>query len=481
MGSEVARNQEGSASILLDTIRFNTTGNPITIRNSSIDVIHDETITLPDGSTYSPPVGYLALGSTNPTRDYLRGHGQIAPNYLFAQGITPSASLGLQYGSARLGPEGSLVWGGYDQNRVIRKVGVFEFEEPDQFIQANIVDIQVGVEEGASPFPSVPATGLLQLNNSAGPWQTATIDPVLPYLSLSPETCANIAKLLPVTLLPQKGIYMWNTADEQYSRIVNSPAYLAFVFQPSKADLNDGTNSNLTIKIPFRLLDLTLESPIVSEPQQYFPCSPYNISNDKLGVFLGRSFLQGAFLGANLNQSTLFLAQAPGPDAGDPNIQPIALEDRTIKSIPDENFAKSWTKHWNPLADNTTSSNSTGPTLTPTPTPAKTHSLSGGAIAGIVMGATLGLFLVTAVIATFILHRRGYLKRNWVSRPSDEDSETSNSRTAPLYGMRIHEKDSDAVIVEISTGKELSHEMPAGQLYEIGTEKPLPELPVDRF
>ena len=473
MGSEAARQEAGSASILLDSIRLNTTGDPIIIVNSSIDVIHDDTITFPDGSTYSPSVGFLSLGSITPTREYSSGHGQIAPNYLYAQGITPSASMGLHYGSATLGPGGSLVWGGYDQSRVIGRVETFEFyhteDKTTSYFQPNLIDVEVGVETGTSPFPPEPTTGLLQVNNSLGPWQPAIINPVLSFLYMTPETCSNIARLLPVTLLQQKGIYLWNTTDPQYERIVNSPAYLAFTFLPS------ASSSNLTVKVPFKLLNLTLESPILSSPRQYFPCSPYNVTKQTVGIFLGRAFLQSAFLGANLNQSAFFLAQGPGPDADAPNIQPIPIEKTTIGSLPSENFAKSWANHWTPLSDNRTSqtpaqiSNTSKPSSTAAVDANKT--LSTGAIVGVAIGTIIVVWLLLSGIVLFVIRWR---KR----REKPHDGQLQISSPLPPTGNDLHEKDTDLRMFEVRVGV-LAHEAPAHGIYEVEEQKRLPELPTD--
>ena len=502
MSSDDARNEAGSASVVLDRVRLiNTTGSPITIANSSIDIVHEELITFPDGTSYSPSIGFLAIASLNSTRGFTHAQGQIAPNYLYNKGITPSASMGLHYGSARVGPTGSLVWGGYDRSRVIGDVGVFNVSPAtyptQQLIQVNLVDIVIGVESGTSPFasqmtgsqvttagsppPPPMTTGLLKADNAYGPWQPAIINPTLTFLYLSPDTCTNIAKFLPVTLLQQKGIYLWNTTDPYYQRIVNSSAYLGFVFQPSAT-----SSPTVTIKIPFKLLDLTLESPILTSPQQYFPCSPYNVTEQEKGVFLGRSFLQAAFLGANLNQTAFFLAQGPGPDADAPDIQPIPLASTMIESLPSENFVKSWANHWTVLNEtNSTSDSGNNGGFQKTSSSDDGGSrppLSPGAKAGIaISAATIAFALILGT--TYLVFRRrrrqrqhktditNLIDRNLISQPIM----TAARSTGGPQEMAINSRPS-----EIGTGSHLAHEAPVHEIFETGDWNELvPELPAE--
>lgn len=168
----------------------------------------------------------------------------------------------------------------------------------------SLLDVQIGVENGTSPFHSDSLTGLLKLNARFYGVQPVIIDTVLAYLSMLPDTCAAIAQNLPVSLQPSIGLYTWNTADPQFQKIMRSPSYLAFVFQKSGA-------GNLTIKVPFQLLNLTLEAPIVPQTLQYFPCQPFQANDGSGHYFFGRAFLQAAFIGLNWEQMKWFLAQAP--------------------------------------------------------------------------------------------------------------------------------------------------------------------------
>ncbi len=80
---------------------------------------------------------------------------------------------------------------------------------------------------------------------------SVSMKPGAPYLFLPNSTCVAIAKYLLVINKSGKALYIWNTTDSQYRKIVTSPTYLGFVFR--------GSNGNLTINAPFRLFNLSLQ------------------------------------------------------------------------------------------------------------------------------------------------------------------------------------------------------------------------------
>jgi len=202
----------------------------------------------------------------------------MIPGFLQANNYSPSNSFTLHIGSASLGPGGSLTFGGYDKSRVLGDVGIFDFNT-DVGMSLSLLDIEIGVENGGSPFDFISQDHLLRQNSTSPRASMTVINPLVPYLFLSADTCAAIAQHLPVTLQSDIGLYTWNTADPRYQRIVSSRAYLQFVFE-------NKVSSNTSIKVPFQLLNLTLEAPIVAIPQPYFPCRPHSQQ------ILGRAFLQ---------------------------------------------------------------------------------------------------------------------------------------------------------------------------------------------
>ena len=264
-----------------------------------------------------------------------------------------------------------------------------------------LLDIQIGVENGSSPFSETSYVNLLKLNASFNGVQPAIINPIVPYLFMSPETCAAVAKNLPVTLNSRLGLYIWNVTDPQYDMIVKSSAYLALIFQKAGS-------GNITIKVSFQLLNLTLEPPIVTTIQQYFPCRPFRALDDSGHYFLGKAFLQAAFIGMNWEQKKFFLAQAPGPGVGASNIRPIQSNDVTIKSDPIENFATTWASTWEAISntnnEKNTTSNSTNPTDGQNERPAS--GMSSGTKAGIAVGVVVGILAVAGAVLLFCMRRR---------------------------------------------------------------------------
>lgn len=265
-GSESAFNMSGQANNVLDHMGIQTVQGRVDVDNATLAAVDRSQITLPDGTNYSIQVGSLSLGCPiDGNQSFETGvRGGTVPGTLRSENIIASNSFGLHYGSVSLGQVGSLIWGGYDQSRVLGNVGSFDLNNDNRMV-SSLQDIQIGVEEGSSPFSAGSFKGLLKLDPTFSGVGPTFINPVVPYLFLSPETCSAITENLPVTFQPDIGLYIWNTAVPQYQNIVKSPAYLAFIFQ-------DTGVGNITIKVPFRLLNLTLEAPIVSSPQQCFPC-----------------------------------------------------------------------------------------------------------------------------------------------------------------------------------------------------------------
>lgn len=464
--SEVAQTKTWSERGTLDIIGMNVSGISLTTLNNTIAAMDAVSFNLPSGDTYTAEVGHLALGAPgNGTFVYDSGvTGQTFPGVLAARGTIPSNSFGLHYGSASLNAIGSLTWGGYDQSRVLGDVASYELHDV-QYGQNNMIlsllDIQIGVETGDSPFNGTSFTNLLQINSTYGfnGGQLTNINPILPYMYMDPATCAAIAQHLPVTPQDTTGLYIWNTTSPLYSSIINSPSYLAFVFATSGP-------SNITIKIPFQLLNLTLDAPVASPPTQYFPCKPFHATDFSNHYFFGKAFLQAAFLGMNWEQSRFFLAQAPGPAPAAPNLQSIESGDTTIHSDPIASFAQSWKKNWTPI-EASTGNSSQASASAPGPAAPGEFGLSAGAKAGIAVGTILGVFVLTALVVLLCLRRRRGAKRpvkhGKIPREelSGKQSENRNFETL--------EKDGQGLDPEL-VGKDLSHEVDGTrQIHELHT------------
>ena len=389
----------------------------------------------PDGSHYPLQIGQLALGNVSPNQSFNTGYdtsfnASLAPNYLKQHNVIGSSSFGLHYGSATLGLDLSLWFGGYDQLRVLEPVSAQEYADASDYFLIDLYDIGIGVAEGQSPFHDAPSQGLLAsgnetLSNSEHGSFQVMINPAAPYLNLPNSTCNAIANNLPVTYNAKYGLYFWNVNDGQYTNIVTSPAYLNFSFP-----LNGGSG-NLTINVPFQLLNLTLEPPLIAKPTQYFPCQPPQ--DPALQVYsLGRAFLQAAFLGANWDEAHhWYLAQAPGPGVSSiPDYQTITgLSGFTPDPGDSDTWASTWNKTWK-VTHNAASA-------TPIPPPVSSKGgLSGAVITGIAIGAVSGIAAVLAI--GWLLYRRRQQATKaeavaYVPEPDEVDPSRPFGEQAPRY------------------------------------------------
>ncbi|MCJ1331654.1 hypothetical protein MMC10_008345 [Thelotrema lepadinum] len=400
-GSDVPMNLSGEGVFTLDTMSVSSVSTKYPIPNSVFSSVVSTGAKLPNGSVYEPVLGNLALGSPNPVQTFLGNNGtnvtgQLLTGYLSSQGQIPSSSFGLHIGSASLGQVGSLVLGGYDQSRVIGQVASIDTSGVGGEPIAGLVDSSIGVEAGGTPFNATEMPSLFRADGNLT--MQVMLNPLVPYMFLPASMCDAFAQWLPLTWQDNPGLYMWNTNDYRYQSIVKSPAYLSFTFQTTDA-------GNMTVKVPFSLLNLTLESPLVASPTQYFPCKPYNSPD---GVFyLGRAFLQAAYLGISWDQAKFFLAQAAGPGASQPSVQIIKTTDNTLESNPTSAFLQTWQSKWTLLPANASSSTNNA-TSVQTPTSGTSSSgLSTGAIIGIGVGVgVLALLLLGGLIACLCIRSR---------------------------------------------------------------------------
>ena len=492
-GSSAVENVAGMAINMLDTITVPAVQGAFTVYNSTISAVQAWQIQLPDRTWYSAQVGTLSLGAPGTGVEMYNATdiGQTVPGFAYNKGATASNSWGLHYGSASLGQEGSLVFGGYDQSRALGDMGIYDLGGNNGMI-ANLLDVQIGVEIGPSPFSERSYTGLLKMNATFQKVQPAVINPIVPYLFMSPETCAAVTEELPVSFNSQIGLYLWNTADPRYERIIKSPTYLAFLFQSSKS-------GNFTIKVPFRLLNLTLEAPIVNETQQYFPCRPFYARDSSRDYYLGKAFLQAAFIGVNWQSEKFFVAQAPGPGVGAPNIQSIRSNDVPIATDPIENFATTWARDWTVLSDTDDSGNTTQIPTKATNEPKNTSasgnknltvsatSLASGTKAspasglasrtkaGIAGGAVAGAFAIAGVLLLYCSRRRRVAvllhREDVFQKEGTEIYEKYGRPQASELGMALpHEADASHQVHEV--GMALPHEADAShQIHELGPSK----------
>lgn len=313
--------------------------------NASLSSLFERKFQLPDGFDYTNPVGILGLGPQQRARenkwilDQLKSNGAIASN-----------TFSLHMGSASLNQTGSLVLGGYEKNRALGPVGSFKMNSDAGFPTMFLRDVFLGTEVGATAFDDDIISiyqGLgddeqaIEVSKACGAPSGAALtipSPSTPYIYLPWGTCETAAKYLPVTWDDSLGLYLWDVQNPKYDHILSSSAYMAFV-------LEDEYAANLTIKVPFQLLNLTLTPPLVETPTQYLPCRP---TRTGWGIFqLGRAFLQSAFMFTNFETETMMMAQGPGPDMGQSVLRSVQAKNRDIietESI--DTWVDTWASTW---------------------------------------------------------------------------------------------------------------------------------------
>ncbi|PYH90396.1 hypothetical protein BO71DRAFT_487132 [Aspergillus ellipticus CBS 707.79] len=330
--------------------------------------------TYPGGQNYPVEVGVLAFGGPSINQSFANtGSASINTSlingYLYSQGTTASNSYGLHIGSVNCDISGSALLGGYDQSRVLGDVSAQAYNSGSFPIQ--LLDINIGVVSGGSPWTYSNKSGLLGENNSTlSLGTTVHASPPDPYIYLPQSTCDAIASELPVTYQSDFGLYFWNTSDHRYSQIVTASTYLGFTFRKNSLNI-----ANITIKVPFALLNLTL----------------------------------AAFVGVNWGTGTgnWFLAQAPGPNMGTSTPVTIQEADTTIKGS-SSSWEDSWAPYWTELPASSTSSTAIATAVATHQSTAK-ESAAGGLSVGakIAIAVPCSVAAIGLVIsAVWFLYRR---------------------------------------------------------------------------
>lgn len=404
---------------------FHQVARALTIRDSTVWNVtmtssDQGNVTYFNGSIGPLTLGYLPLGADAYVQTFqLSGVGDnltlnVYNGALRTNGRVGSFSFSLHIGSAAFDYPGSLVFGGYNKGRIIGPLTSWRAPAWDQ---VDLLDIGIGVEYGASPFNFTKKQNLLVSDTGAiGKKLPVNIDSRTPYLSLPDNTCEGLASLLPVKFDEKTKYYLWQTEDPKYKDIVTSPSYLSFTFPPGP-----GAAENVTIKVPFALLNLTLDTPIVDKPTQYFPCHAFT---PKAGYHhrLGRAFLQAAFWGRNWDQGISWLAQAPGPGAngeglGD-ELKDIPMDATTLVSWGGDGrnyFNQSWASHW--YVQKSAETQAPGVSTSPAAASGLSTGLNAGAKAGIGIGVAVAVLLMGGVAV--LAWRKGTRERGERERQED--------------------------------------------------------------
>ncbi|KAI7093795.1 hypothetical protein KC365_g14087 [Hortaea werneckii] len=402
---------EGSGQYIMNRMTIyrgaNATGDTRinNLDKSAIILSNNYSITYPGGASYTLSTGFFSLSSLseNITWTAQNGKSMTAMKILpraYHNGFIPSESYSLHVGSVFPNVTGSLILGGYDKSRCLSEPLV---TQGDSF---TLTDIGLNVSSGDSVFKGLPSgsqNGLLRSSGSSATAMSVGVGSGFPYLYLPRSTCDAIAGYLPVTYNEDFDLYFWNTDDEAFEQIVTSPHHLTFTF-------SDNNLEPRTIKVPFALLNLTLDQPLTESPTPYFPCRPTKVSEGGMEPRLGRAFLQAAFMAKVEN--TKFLAQAPGPNFDSESVNSISAGATTLDPA---DGAASWEDTWKGHLKDVTStvgSNKTGVAGPSGPQSSSDSGISGGAIAGIVVGVIVGVALVIGFILWQVRRRKKTLSAN---------------------------------------------------------------------
>lgn len=433
----------------------------LNVPNVSITGIYEAYQTYPNGKEYPVEVGTLSLGGTSAVHKLSGVSYNLFTGYAWENDWVDSYSWGMHIGAVDPDIEPSLVLGGFDQSRVIGNISSQALVSDNELglMQVTLSDIGLGVAEGSSPWSFDSMDNLFRQGGSTvSRASLVEFSPTRPYLYLPGDTCDAIAAHIPVTFNEGLGLYFWNTDDSSYSDITTSPAYLSFTFV--KNDGYDKEQKNITIKVPFNLLKLTLQSPLVDQNTTYFPCYPTESDSNENGLQLGRAFLQATFLAENWFNGTgsgyWFFAQAPGPVTGASSIKDIDVTTTELTSSVTTTWEETWTGWWTPLAtqgDASGSSNST----------AGGGGGHGGHGGGLSQGAKIGIGIGCGVAGALILCAAGFM----IARCMKKDKQTPT----PISQHDPEENDATAVPMSATAGPmELSS---AGDPRELSGSGPL--------
>ncbi|KAL7657912.1 hypothetical protein ACMYSQ_004053 [Aspergillus niger] len=358
------------------------------VPNVSFEAIYQTYQTYPNGIAYPVSVGSLALGGPYLSDTVSNSTVlNMITAWLYSSNDIPSYSYGMHIGSVEPEIPGSLVLGGYDKSRVIGDVSAQGVVSSSGLLELELKDIGLGVAAGSSPFSFTNESGLFLQSSGSVQAKTVQIDPTKPYMYLPQATCDAITSTMPISFNSSLGLYFWDTTSDDYLNITSSAAYLSFVF-----NMNGVNNKNITIKVPFSQLNLTLQEPLVDQNVTYFPCFLTTST-----PVLGRAFLQSAFVGVNWfngnNSGTWFLAQAPGPGYASEDITRIAAGDTSL-SASNGTWEESWATYWGIKTSDNSSSSKSG--------------LSSGAKIGIGVGVGVGgaVLIAAGIAIAFCLRRR---------------------------------------------------------------------------
>ncbi|KAK4664212.1 uncharacterized protein QC763_503610 [Podospora pseudopauciseta] len=364
-----------------------------------------------------------------------------------------SNSFGLYVGRPDWKLPSKMFLGGYDSNRIEGDFLMFDTMDQPEFVHQGYLprlylsDVTLGsFEKSRDGFAFDWATrespnrtimgeisessrmtnlSLLQLPRPAAPERRQFFeveghipgaalvvpDPTIPHIYLPPNTCDNAAKDLPIHWDDRLKLWLWDTSDPGYKRLMKAPAYMGFTLQNAFSPGSVKVKS-LTIQVPLWLLDIEMDTRLngIDAKLRYFPCKSAEAWE---GYYkLGRAFLQSAFLGVNYDDNLFYMAQTIGPDVFDPKERLISFrpefQEHAGKHDRDAEWIQYWASYWN-RDDDDRGSGSTGSGGPTGSTGVSGSSSDSGRreMTGLILGIVAGcLVVITVGCAFYVRHKR---------------------------------------------------------------------------
>ncbi|KAH5696842.1 hypothetical protein HBI44_101680 [Parastagonospora nodorum] len=338
----------------------------------------------------------------------------------------PSSSYGFTAGASYRnggnGATGNMVFGGYDQSRLVMTKGV-SIPMPNKQNNTLLVGVnsiiytpQQNVEPRPESFTSTTGDGFL-----------AAIDSTLPYLVLPDEICDRFVKSFDLGFDSTTGLYTIDSAAHERNKQQNATV----TFVVSAQTKNSASTS--TIVFPYDAFHLQASDPIYANTTDYFPIR----KSDNGRYILGRTFLQEAYIIVDYERGNFTVA-------------PTVFSN----PLPRENLVAIYNTSYVPPQR---ASDSGG------------DGLAAGGIAGIVIGIVAAFLILGG--AAFLYFKK---RRNSKVTSNDQEGKPTGIDTIGASGEMKHRRVSELTGSEAQSPPQFKV---AG--FYGGDHKSIPELPPD--
>ncbi|SMR50646.1 unnamed protein product [Zymoseptoria tritici ST99CH_1E4] len=244
---------------------------------------------------YFPFLGFFGLEQQNSSVFANETYRSILGSLSNSSNI-PSAYWAYTAGSHWTETWASLTFGGYDKARGDISKGLeTDFSEGTQTFQVSIKGITL-----QRPSKNVTAAGSFPV--------TSFLDSVVPEIWLAEDTCDTFADVYGLE---------WNEEHEMY--FMNESQHVANLYTDPKVTFTIMSNSDAAAKtvdivLPYGAFDTVASYPLagiqnLTDRQRYFPLKRGSPKQQ----YLGRTFLQSAYMAADYDRQKFYLTQASYP------------------------------------------------------------------------------------------------------------------------------------------------------------------------